>query len=180
MNQPNPSNFPPSSQHSSTNQSNSSSNTSIPRMAQPQNRMAAMVAARYAPLVLPQPLDALPGGDYHKYLPRFNGQGDVIAEEHWNTYLSYADNQNFEKEDVWMRVFVQSLDGEVRKWFRELPPKSIDGIDALEEVFMRQWGDTKDYLYYITEFGSLKRKKDEAVEIFLKGSIKCTVEYQLK
>ena len=33
---------------------------------------------------------------------------------------------------------------------------------------MRQWGDTKDYLYYITEFGSLKRKKDEAVENFSK------------
>ena len=33
---------------------------------------------------------------------------------------------------------------------------------------MRQWGDTKDYLYYITEFGSLKRKKDEAVGDFSK------------
>ena len=58
--------------------------------------------------------------------------------------MSYADNQNFENEYVWMRV--QSLDGEVRKWFRELPPNSIDGIDSLEEVFMRQWEDTKDYL----------------------------------
>ena len=67
-----------------------------------------------------------------------------------------------------MRVFVQSLDGEVRKWFRELPLDSIDGIDALEEAFMRQWGDTKDYLYYMTEFGSLKRKKDEAVGDFSK------------
>ena len=92
-------------------------------MAQPQNRMVAMVVARYAPLVLPQPLNALSGGDYLNYIPRFNGQGDVTPEEHWNTYLSYADNQNFENEDVWMRVFVQSLDGEVRKWFRELPPK---------------------------------------------------------
>ena len=83
--------------------------------AQPPDRMAAMVATRYAPLVLPHTLNALTGGDYQKYLPRFNGQGDVIAEEHWNTYLSYADNQNFENEDIWMRVFVQSLDGEVRK-----------------------------------------------------------------
>ena len=51
-------------------------------MAQPQNRMDAMVAARYAPLVFPQPLNSLPGGDYQKYLPRFNGQGDVTTEEH--------------------------------------------------------------------------------------------------
>ena len=33
---------------------------------------------------------------------------------------------------------------------------------------MRQWGDTKDYLYYITEFGSLKKKKDEAMGYFSK------------
>ena len=67
-----------------------------------------------------------------------------------------------------MRMFVQSLDGEVRKWFRELPVGSIDGIEALEEVFMKQWGDTKDYLYYVTEFGALKRKKNESVIYFLK------------
>ena len=64
--------------------------------------------------------------------------------------------------------FFQSIDGEVRKWFKELPPNSIDGMYALEDVFMRQWGDTKDYSYYITEFGSLKRKKDEAVGDFSK------------
>ena len=57
-----------------------------------------------------------------------------------------------------MHIFVQSLDGEVRKWFRELPPNSIDGINSLEEVFMRQWGDTKDYFYYITDFGAFKNK----------------------
>ena len=99
--------------------------------------MAAMVAARYAPLVLPQPLNALPAGDYQNYLPRFYGQGDATVEEHWNTFYSYADNHNFEHEDVWMRVFVQSLNGEVRKWFRELTPNSIDGINALEKAFMR-------------------------------------------
>ena len=33
---------------------------------------------------------------------------------------------------------------------------------------MRQWGDTKYYLYYITEFGSLKRKRDEVVGDFSK------------
>ena len=130
--------------------------------------MATMVAARYAPLVFPQPLNALPGGDYQKYMPRFDGQGDATAEEHWNKFCSFADNQNLEHQDVWMRVFVQSLDGEVRKWFRELAPDSIDGIGALEEAFMKNYGDTKDYLYYQTEFESLKRKKGEAVGDFSK------------
>ena len=44
--------------------------------------MDVIVAARYAPFVLPQPMNALPGGDYLKYMPKFSGEGEVIAEEH--------------------------------------------------------------------------------------------------
>ena len=68
--------------------------------AQPPNRMCAIVDARYAPLVLPQTLNAFPGGDYQKYLPRFNGQGEVTTEQHWNAYFSYDDNKNIEHHDV--------------------------------------------------------------------------------
>ena len=117
-------------------------------VAQPMDYMDWIVAARYAPLVMPQPLHALLGGDYQKYLPRFNGQGDITTEEHWNVFFSYADNRNIKAKDVWMRMFVQSLDREIRKWLRELPPGSIDGVETLEEVFMKQWGDTRIYLLY--------------------------------
>jgi ribonuclease HI len=134
----------------------------------PQNRMDAIVAARYAPLILPQPLNPLPAGDYLKYMPKFSGEGDVTAEEHLAAFYSYADNLNIENEDVWMRVFVQSLDGEVRKWFRGLAPGSIAGIEALDNIFLRQWGDRKDYIYYMTEFGSLKKQEGESVSDFSK------------
>ena len=73
---------------------------------QPLDMMDRMVVARYAPLFFPQPLNALPQGDYKKYLTSFNGQGDTIVEEHWDAILSYADNQNIEAKDVWMRMFV--------------------------------------------------------------------------
>ena len=66
----------------------------------PLDMMDGMVAARYAPLVLPQPLNALPQGDYQKYLPRFNGQGETTTVEHWDAFLSYADNQNIEEKYV--------------------------------------------------------------------------------
>ena len=67
-----------------------------------------------------------------------------------------------------MRMFVQSLDGDVKKWFRELPTNSITIIEELRDLFMRQWGDTKDHTYYITEFGALRRKKDETIAYFSK------------
>ena len=60
--------------------------------------MDRMVEARYAPLVLPQPLNAIPSGDYRNYLPRFNGQGERTTEENWDAFLSYADNQNIESK----------------------------------------------------------------------------------
>jgi hypothetical protein len=85
-----------------------------------------------------------------KYLPRFNGEGDVTAKEHLTSYYNFADNFNIEHLDVWMRVFVQSLDGKVRKWFRGLPANSISYIDELDNTFLRQWGDKKllCVLYY--------------------------------
>jgi hypothetical protein len=134
----------------------------------PLNRMDAIVAARYAPLVLPHPMNPLPAGDYLKYMPKFTGEGDITAEEHLAAFYSYADNLNIENEDVWMRVFVQSLDGEVRKWFRGLAPGSIARIKALDSAFLRQWGDRKDFMYYMTEFGSLKKMDGESVSDFSK------------
>jgi hypothetical protein len=66
----------------------------------PRNRMDAIVAARYAPLVLPQPMNSLPAGDYLKYMPKFTGEGDITVEEHLVAFYSYADNLNIENEDV--------------------------------------------------------------------------------
>ena len=77
-------------------------------------------------------------------------------EEHWNSYLSYLENQNILNQHVWMRVFVQILDMKVRKWFQEFCISSIDGIDAVEEFFIREWGAKKGYVYYVTYFGALK------------------------
>ena len=70
-------------------------------------RMQHIVAKRYAPLVLPQPLHPLPQGYYLKYLPKYIGEGEgVSTEEHLVAFYSYAENQDIEHEDVWSRLFV--------------------------------------------------------------------------
>ena len=51
---------------------------------------------------------------------------------------------------------------------QRVPANSITIIEELQELFMRQWGDTKDHTYYITEFESLRRNKDETITDFLK------------
>jgi hypothetical protein len=129
----------------------------------PRNIMDSIVAARYAPLVLPQPLSALPADGYLKQFPKFTGERDITAEEHLAAFYIYADNYVIVIEDVWMRIFVHSLDGEARKWFRDFSPGSIDGIEALDEAFLKNWGDRKDFPYYITKFISLKKGEGEYV-----------------
>ena len=91
---------------------------------------------RNAPLMLPNPLAAMPTEDCLKYMPKFTREGDFTAEEHLDDFYSYAENINIEQEDVWTRVFVQILDGQDRKWFKELPAGSVVGIEALDDVFL--------------------------------------------
>jgi hypothetical protein len=110
----------------------------------------------------------MPTGDYQKYMPKFTGAGEYTAEEHIEAFYAYAENINISEEDVWTRVFVQSLDGQARKWFKELPTNSIIGIEQLDEVFLKHWGERRDLLYYISKFGNLKRGDGESVSDFIK------------
>jgi hypothetical protein len=45
---------------------------------------------------------------------------------------------------------------------------SINGIEALDDSFLRHWEDKKDLIYYTIEFGSLKREEGESVSDFSK------------
>jgi hypothetical protein len=132
------------------------------------NRMDEIVAARYAPLILPRVMFTFAQNYYMRYLSRFNGDGGVIVEDHLSSFYIFADNFNVEHPDVWMRLFVQSLDGEARKWFGSFPPNSIFDIVDLDDAFLKHWRDNKDFIYYITEFGALKRKQGESIPDFTK------------
>jgi hypothetical protein len=77
----------------------------------PMTRMEAIIATRYAPLLLPQPLNALPADGYLKQLPKFTGEGDIAAEEHLEAFYSFTDDHVIMHADVWMRIFVHSLEG---------------------------------------------------------------------
>jgi hypothetical protein len=62
--------------------------------------MDAIVAARYAPLILPHLMNPFSAGDYLKYMSKFTREGDITAEEHLAAFYSYADNLNIRDEDV--------------------------------------------------------------------------------
>jgi hypothetical protein len=113
-------------------------------------------------------MNYLPAMEYLKYMPQFIGEGDVTAEEHLASFYRFAEIQVIKNEDVWMGFFVQILDDDARYWFKDLPPRSIDRIAALDDSFLRHWGNKKDLLYYITEFEALKREEGESISDFSK------------
>jgi hypothetical protein len=60
------------------------------------------------------------------------------------------------------------LDGQARKWFKDLPTNSVAGIEKLDEVFLKHWGERRDLLYYIIEFRNLRKENGESVSDFTK------------
>jgi hypothetical protein len=58
-------------------------------------------------------------------LPKYNGEPTLSTEEHLVSFQDFTDNLFMEHDDVFMRLFVQTLEGDVHKWFRELPTASI-------------------------------------------------------
>lgn len=123
---------------------------------------------RYAALVLPANLENFLDG-YPKHLPRFNGETCPSAKDHVSAFLDFADNMNIEREDVYMRLFVQSLEGNVRILFRQLRVDSIKTWNVLITILKNQWGVKKDLVYFLTEFEELKRNPSELVVEFIKN-----------
>ena len=42
------------------------------------------------------------------------------------------------------------------------------GIEALDGIFLKHWGERRDHLYYITEFSNLNRENGESISNFTK------------
>jgi hypothetical protein len=53
------------------------------------------------------------------------------------TFQDFTGNLFIEHDDVFMRLFVQNLEGNVCKWFKGLPHTSINYWEVLESTFMR-------------------------------------------
>jgi hypothetical protein len=58
---------------------------------------------------------------HFKYLPRFDGKLDGHStEKHIQVFEHFIDLFEIEHDDVSMRAFSQSLQGDAKAWFRHL------------------------------------------------------------
>lgn len=98
---------------------------------------------RYAPLVLPAQLGAMPA-DYQSKIIQFDGTGHDTAQQHVNKITDYFELHEIDTDNVQMRLFAQTLAGDVRKWFRAFPVNSIDSLETFHQQFLNRWEKKKD------------------------------------
>ena len=88
------------------------------------------MANRYAPLQLPANPGAMPQ-DYQTKITYFDGTSACTALQHTKKMQDYFESYEIDNDGVRMKMFVQSLTGDVRTWFRALPANSIADPESL-------------------------------------------------
>jgi len=63
-----------------------------------------------------------------------------------------------------MRLFVQSLTGEVKKWFKTLRVSSITDIATFHRSFLDRWEVKKNPLQIFSEYENIRRIQGEIVQ----------------
>jgi hypothetical protein len=83
----------------------------------------------------------LPACKWLKCIPLFAGRLGESVEDHLAAFSKLLDDFEVEHEDVAMRMFVSTLEGEARTWYKSLPDASIDGWDSFQAKFIERWVD---------------------------------------
>ena len=96
----------------------------------------------------------------------YHVEGRVSSQKHLDCFNDFIDLEEVDFEDEKMRLFAQSLAGEVRKWLRALPIASIVYFEAFETSFIAKWGDKKNPLQLLTQYNNMRRSPNETVHEF--------------
>jgi len=120
------------------------------------------MANRYAPLQLPANAAALPQ-DYQSKISYFDSTGHLTAIQHSRRMQDHFENYEIDDDSVRMRIFVQSLTGDVRTWFRSLTANTITTPDELYQAFTNRWEKKKDPFHILGEYDTIKRGPQETV-----------------
>jgi len=101
--------------------------------------------------------------DYQTKISYFDGTGSYSALQHTKKMQDYFENYEIDDDGVRMKIFVQSLIGDSRPWFRSLPANSIGDPKALYQTFLNRWEKKKDPFHILSEYNTIKRGPQETI-----------------
>jgi hypothetical protein len=85
------------------------------------------------------------------------------VQGHLTAFSKLLDDFEVEHEDVAMRMFVLTLEGEAQTWYKFLPDASIDGWDSFQAKFFERWTDKPENFSLINAFDNIKKNGDETI-----------------
>jgi hypothetical protein len=100
-----------------------------------------------------------------EYIPKFDG--DIhFATQHVTSFLDFVSRLNVMHEDVLIRLFVYSLEGDPRTWIKSCcRPKEISSLTGLIQVFLKNWDPT----YEEDQDDEINEDFDEAPQDSIEG-----------
>ena len=114
--------------------------TTVDNISISPNLVSPSIPSQYKPLHSLPILHDFPAKHY-KYLPKFDGESkDLTVEKHLQDFEHFFDLFEIEHDDVCMRDFAQSLQGDAKEWFKHLQPKSISTWEEFSCTFLKFWG----------------------------------------
>jgi hypothetical protein len=115
--------------------------------------MKAILARRFAPLNF-SAIDGYPHlvpqiDEWKDLLPRFYEGDDDNPFEHVHEFHALMQQLDIHHEDILMKMFMYSLEGDARQWYRTLPASSISSLKTFMMFFIliaRKFIQLKDFL----------------------------------
>jgi len=114
---------------------------------------------------MPAPLHALPDAP-EKWLPKFNPDDGMQAEEHINNFMLSVNLQGVTEQDVVVRIFPYTLQGSVGSWYFSLPSGSITSWATFQEQFLTKYGDDRSLATLINDLSNLRIEHREPIKEF--------------
>eukprot|EP01018_Ginkgo_biloba_P005995 Gb_06784 [translate_table: standard] len=123
----------------------------------------------YAPLSftnIPNHPHDMPTREYKKDLLKFSGNSAVSVDDNLAQFYNVVENMEIEYEDVVMKMFVQTLEGEARAWYKSLGAGSVTGWEVFKIQFIAKWGDKLDSKFLLAELTGIEKRENETVAEF--------------
>jgi len=116
-------------------------------------------------ILMPAPLSPIPAHP-EKWLPKFNLEAGMLAEEHINNFMLSINLNGVTNEDVVVRLFPYTLQGTAGSWYFSLSSGSITSWDIFHNQFLVKFGDDKSTATLINDLSNLKAQAKEPIKDF--------------
>nr|GEV02196.1 hypothetical protein [Tanacetum cinerariifolium] len=93
-------------------------------------------------------------------------EGNKDSEYHLGIFLAATEQEEW-LMPVWCKMFRQTLGGEVRNWFDDLDPKSVESFEELSQKFLEEFLQQNRYAKDPTEIHGIKRRQNEGLQNFM-------------